>query len=125
MRSCVARRRRATFGDAWTRSRPADLDRLPLPERARPDVEDDARTGRDGPGAVGDARAVEGIAGAVAVDDLAQAAALVEVLDPPAPLLHQWTIFEIGSSMIPVAPWSLSAGMSVLISDLATTASTA
>src|SRR5581483_4593520 len=98
MRSCVARRRRATFGDAWTRSRPADLDRLPLPERARPAVHDDAR---------------------------APAAALVEVLDPPAPLRHQWTIFEIGSSMIPVAPWSLSAGMSVLISDLATTASTA
>ena len=35
------------------------------------------------------------------------------------------TIFEIGSSMMSVAPASLSAGMRMLISDFATTVSTA
>jgi hypothetical protein len=38
---------------------------------------------------------------------------------------RQWTILASGSSMMSVAPASLSAGMSVLITDLATTVSTA
>ena len=37
----------------------------------------------------------------------------------------QWTILEIGSSMMSEAPWSSSAGISVLISRLGTTVSTA
>ncbi len=35
--------------------------------------------------------------------------------------MYQCTIFESGSSMMSVAPASLSAGMSVLIADFATT----
>ena len=49
---------------------------------------------------------------------------LVE-LDDPAPLGHQWTILDSGSSMMSVAPASFSAGISVLISALGTTVSTA
>lgn len=37
----------------------------------------------------------------------------------------QWTILAIGNSMMSVAPRSLRAGISVLISDLGTTVSTA
>src|SRR5690242_6047014 len=104
---------------------PAYLDGFPLPRGAGRDVERHRRAGRDRARAVGDAGAVERIARTVTADDLAEAATLLEQLDAPAPLVHQWTIFEIGSSMIPVAPWSFSAEMSVLISDFATTASTA
>jgi hypothetical protein len=38
---------------------------------------------------------------------------------------RQWTIFEIGSSMMSVAPRSLSAGIKTLTSVLGTTVSTA
>ncbi len=62
--------------------------------------------------------------------DLAEPARVVEGLDDPGDRGvrrrgHQWTIFDRGSSMMSDAPASLSAGMSVLISDLATTVSTA
>ncbi len=39
--------------------------------------------------------------------------------------MGQWTIFAIGSSMMSVAPASFRAGMRMLISDFATTVSTA
>ena len=61
--------------------------------------------------------------------DLAAAREVVEARDPArVDGLHagrQWTILEIGSSMMPLAPRSSSAGISVLISLLATTVSTA
>src|ERR1700733_7935916 len=71
------------------------------------DGEVDGRADGDGAGAVGDARAVERVVGGVGLAaDHTQADEVVELDDGPA---HgQWTIFEIGSSMIPVAPASLS-----------------
>ena len=95
-------------------------------DRPRHHSEFDLHTDRDGAGTVGDGGAVERVATrAVAFDlDLADAPVLVERDDPSA---HggQWTIFAIGSSMIPLAPASLSAGMSTLMSLLGTTVSTA
>ena len=65
-------------------------------------------------------------------DDRSQSAPLVELLDDTHAKFErwhrstrQWTILASGSSMMSVAPASLSAGMSVLITDLATTVSTA
>ena len=57
----------------------------------------------------------------------ADAAVLVELGDTPLhdTPFHQCTILEMGSSMMSVAPWSFRAGMSVLMSDLGTTVSTA
>ena len=54
--------------------------------------------------------------------DRAQAPRLVERGDRA---VHQWTILASGSSMMSLAPASLSAGISVLIVSLATTVSTA
>ena len=71
--------------------------------------------------AVEQRRAVERVRGAVGLDR-AEPAALVEGGDDP---VHQWTILASGSSMMSLAPASLSAGISVLIVSLATTVSTA
>ena len=63
-----------------------------------------------------------GYVGAVGLDR-AEAPRLVERGDRcPS---HQWTILASGSSMMSLAPASLSAGISVLIVSLATTVSTA
>src|SRR4051794_3633782 len=96
------------------------------------DVEGHGGLHADGARPVGDPGAVERELRAVRALDRAQAAPLVEGHDPPGhQLIHcvvhstvhalrQWTIFAIGSSMMSDAPASLSAGISVLISDLAT-----
>ena len=63
--------------------------------------------------------------------DRAQADPLVERLDGPgargdtASIDDQWTILDSGSSMMSVAPASLSAGIRMLISFFGTTVSTA
>ena len=65
---------------------------------------------------------------AVVGDHPPVAGRLVELVDRATVevgLGHQCTIFEIGSSMMSVAPWSRNAGMSTLMSDLGTTVSTA
>ena len=73
--------------------------------------------------AVDDHRAMKGIDPAVVGRDLADAAPFVERGDATS---HPYcTILPIGSSRMPVAPWSFNAGMSTLISLLATTVSTA
>src|SRR5689334_20591933 len=87
------------------------------------------RAGGDGAGAVGDGGAVEGPLGAFVVADGALALVVVEGCHRAAPRVerrrHQGTILAIGSSRIPEAPASDSAGISVLITRLGTTASTA
>ena len=98
----------------------------------------------DGPGAVGYGGAVEGEAATLAVHHHPDAPGFVELADPadqgnvagggkvddPAPggghrRQPQWTILDRASSMMSVAPRSLSAGIRVLISDFGTTVSTA
>ena len=85
-----------------------ELDRLPDAHRA---------------GAVGDLGRVERVL-LPGRGHGAEPALLVERRDR-ARRHRQWTIFRIGSSMMPVAPASRSAGISVLISAFATTVSTA
>src|SRR5688572_387288 len=92
----------------------ADPDRLPPAQGAGGDGELHLGPDGDVPGAVGDLRAVERVPGPVGLD-VAEAAVLVEGRHHPgedadahAP---QWTILEIGSSMMSVAPWSFSAGI--------------
>jgi len=72
--------------------------------------------------AVSDLRAVKGIRRAIVGCDFADAARLVECCDGSG---CHCTILAMGSSRMPVAPWSFSAGIKVLMSDLATTVSTA
>ncbi len=123
-----------------------DLGGLPASRNAGGDLELDRHSRGDASRPVSDSGAMERERLAVVRFDLPQAATLVERADVPAataarptvvakPELAtatgglvaggQWTILAIGNSMMPVAPCSLSAGMSVLISDLATTVSTA
>ena len=95
-------------------------------------------------GAVGDGRAVEGDPVAGPVLDDPEAPRVVELATSPtsgqrpagtgpavpSPMVGsdaivQWTILARASSMMSVAPRSLRAGISTLISDLGTTVSTA
>ena len=85
------------------------------------DLELYGRAHLDRRGSVGNDRAMEGIDRLVGAGDLAEPAPLVERADAP---LH-CTILAMGISRIPVAPLSFRAGMSVLMSCLATTVSTA
>jgi hypothetical protein len=101
-----------------------DVGSFPVTEEAGDDLELDLRTDLDRAGAVGDLRAVELVLGAVGRLERAETTLLVE-RDHATVHEAQCTILEIGSSMMPVAPASLSAGINVLISDFATTASTA
>src|ERR1700761_3332279 len=95
--------------------------------------EDHDRPRRDLPAAVGDGRGVEPERRSRVVVDGAQAAGLVERGDAPEVRPGggdgaghgQWTILESGISKMSEAPWSRSAGMRMLMSDLATTASRA
>ena len=96
----------------------SELDRLPAAHATRDDVELDGRADGDGPGAVGDLRAVEEVARARRRRlDRCRSPGLVELNDrsPRHRRTGQWTILEIGSSMMSVAPASFSAGISVLI----------
>ncbi len=102
-----------------------DHRRLPPSRETGDDVELDRRPGRDPARPVGDGRCVERERRAVVRLDLPDPAAFVEGTDGAVPMGGQCTILAIGSSMMPVAPCSFSAGMSVLISALATTVSTA
>src|SRR6476619_5160908 len=81
--------------------------------------------GADGAGAVGDGRAVERKAHPAPRLDLPATDVVVEARDPARVDGLHGMILEIGSSMMPLAPRSSSSGMSVLISLLATTVSTA
>ncbi len=101
------------------------------------DERDPASDG-DPPASVCDRSAVEGEPSTAPRLDAAESASLVIGRDPPVShdpcpagdyvcevRVRQWTILAIGSSIMSVAPRSFSAGMSTLISDLGTTASTA
>ena len=111
-------------GPGLTRS--LDPRRLPAAGQAGFDVKLDRCLHRDPAAAAHDRGGMERERPSVLARDLAYAATFVERGDAPAPATRdQWTILAIGSSMMPVAPCSLSAGISVLISDLATTASSA
>src|ERR687897_756318 len=101
-----------------------DLSRLPRPRERGDDVELDGRARRDTTRPVRDSGGMEQERCPVVGFDLSPAARFVEGTDRAAPS-RQWTILAIGSSMMSVAPRSLSAGMSVLISALETTVSTA
>lgn len=85
------------------------------------------RTDRNGAGPAGDASAVERERVAVGRAERADAAVCVELdnRSPPRGAVAQCTIFEIGSSMMPLAPCAFNAGIKMLISDFATTVSTA
>jgi hypothetical protein len=102
-----------------------DHHRLPPSREAGNDVELDGRTRRDPARPVSDGRGMERECPSVIRLDLPDPAAFVEGTDDAVPIGGQCTILAIGSSMMPVAPCSFSAGMSVLISALATTVSTA
>src|SRR5204862_6405029 len=120
------RRQRERHPSPLALTRPhLDHRRLPSTREARHDVELHLSSFGDPAAAVCDRRGVERENVAVFTRDLAQAAALVKCADRTVATVCQWTILAMGSSMMPEAPWSLSVGMSVLISDFATTASTA
>ena len=131
--------RRGSTAAGPTLSRPR-VERLDAPASQRPSrpASSRKRTGvpdRDRPGAVGDLGAVERVAppsaGPVRPADRdaeispSPTASSKASTGPRAGAGPQWTILEIGSSMMSVAPWSFSAGMSVLMSDFGTTVSTA
>lgn len=97
--------------------------RFPAAGEARDDDELHLGPHRDGAGAVGDAGAVEGITPTVLGLHLAQPPGGVKGNDDTA--VDQCTILAMGSSMMSVAPWSLRAGIRVLMSALGTTVSTA
>ena len=82
----------------------------------------------DATGAVGDPGAVEPETSAVERHHRPEPARLVELrhrAEQRAPQALQWTILDRASSKMSVAPWSFRAGMSVLMSALGTTVSTA
>jgi len=92
----------ARFGDA---SAGCDRGGFPAPELTGDDLEVDRGADGDGASAAGDAGGVEGIVGAVGGAQGAEAAAIVERGDgPPHGATRYWTILEIGSSRMPVAP---------------------
>lgn len=98
-----------------------------------PEAKDDRRPLVDLAGTVGDLHAVEGEPPSVVVLDHPGAPLGGEDGHPPTADLAQaartrrahGTIFEMGSSMMSVAPRSFSSGMRVLMVDLGTTASRA
>src|ERR1700690_317269 len=115
-------RSRLPTGRACGRSSRRDSNRrdrrgFPAPERARHDLELNPGTDLDGAAAAGDARAVKRVHRRVVGGDLAEAAVLREL----GYLSAHCTILEMGISRMPVEPASFSAGMSVLMSLLATT----
>ena len=77
----------------------------------------------DGPRPVGNRRAVKAVLGPVLGPHRPEPGVLVEGDHLAAS--GQWMILDSGNSMMSVAPWSFNAGISVLISFLGTTVSTA
>ena len=78
---------------------------------------------------ISDLRAVEPVAPAIGGNHLAETGSVVEAVDRSCARgdsgHDQCTIFEMGSSMMSVAPRSDRAGINVLMVDLGTTVSTA
>ena len=105
-----------------------DVRRLPRSPMSGAKLEGHRSAGGNRARSIGDLGAVEEPAFASRLHP-ADAAFLVELGDAPVDGMRiphpQCTILEMGSSMMSVAPWSFRAGMSVLMSDLGTTVSTA
>src|SRR4051812_2758099 len=103
-----------------SRDRP-DRSRFPTALMAGAHVKAHPRAESDVPRSVGDRRAMEEVADPVLGADQAEALFSVEFVDRSC----QCTILDSGNSMMSVAPWSLSAGIRMLISAFGTTVSTA
>lgn len=104
-----------------------DVRRFPTPHVAGNDNKIDPGAGGNVARAAGDLGAMEGVPPAVVIVHFPEADGDVKRSDHAGTAggAGQWTILASDNSMMSVAPWSLRAGISVLMSDFGTTVSTA